>query len=990
MNEPKPKTVDVTLGIMNYLVFNKPNSIADYGLSFRPCSNAVNGRPICVSIVSPNLVIQEGDRQPEKKWILKKIEGVSDEAKAPCPEYPTLEQVSNYLKRTNYAEEELNKTQQGRLAFKRRFIFEIPAKDEGVGDSASASSNSGKDDADINMIQSPSNVMGSVDISKETASGGGGGSVPVVSNPSSDNPVSSREELAADLKSRKPALGITIGAGEDEAMGPLNKPSPTNLGPATSSSAATATATDTSSSAATISTEPPVPISKNFLQMSDIVLDPKGENKGRVVLSNKLVYFGPIQVIDDPVICTVIKTDGTERPYSINIIKISNQGRLQIGENPVPNDDIEWDAIALPKIIDNPQHVLESKLQLPKDADGNEIQWVSYVMYDIFSSFPNSKNTNVDKDPKTVFGNELFQGFFNAEYNEDVMFNKANLKRLQRQTFKDLVIYFNALMETLEHIYTHSISSVVNPEKKLCLKDLPKSVSASGASASGASGSGSRSGASGASGASGSDDKLLNQIEKLYNEGKMKEIAAMSDKITSVSDPLKIIKISIYYLLSLLETGNYFRNESLNTLYGVITNSIIIINTIDDPKEKTKYTRLIFKILFYTYQDDTIRQSQIIDLTTLASNLEMVYHANSIKQIINNNIDEGNRDNSQREAEDLMAKYALEITAADKTDYEKEISDTTAAAQKAKADLKWTLAELLFKRAYQLAVVYFGYGSEQEGAAKSQMEKFSELNNKHGSKLIKFVGNLKTQLEMPGSVYSEFLNTDDNNKPPIIADKKDIPKDYKDEIETVIKAQMASRTTSKLFEVTPTEEIQKQLPGAIIGTLSGIISNMIIQMTLYIYIVNQLRIKEIDDEGSVTMDNNEIILLFNILAGLKIAQQRIIELSAEQNQNNDDDDQINISDGTQVNSAFLNKLMGSVLASGSMLGVLAAVGGKKRRTKKHRRAKGLKSRRLINSINASNSINNSKNRRYKKGKCITKGITRRELRKVKTSRKLRK
>jgi hypothetical protein len=976
MNEPKPKTVDVTLGIMNYLVFNKPNSIADYGLSFRPCSNAVNGRPICVSIVSPNLVIQEGDRQPEKKWILKKIEGVSDEAKAPCPEYPTLEQVSNYLKRTNYTEEELNKTQQGRLAFKRRFIFEIPAKDEGVGDSASASSNSGKDDADINMIQSPSNVMGSVDISKETASGGGGGSVPVVSNPSSDNPVRSREELAADWKSRKPALGITIGAGEDEAMGPLNKPSPTNLGPATSSSAATAT--DTSSSAATISTEPPVPISKNFLQMSDIVLDPKGENKGRVVLNNKLVYFGPIQVIDDPVICSVIKTDGTERPYSINIIKINNQGRVQQGENPVPNDDIEWDAIALPKIID-PQQVLESKL--PKDAEGNEIQWVSYVMYDIFSSFPNSKNTNVDKDPKTVFGNELFQGFFNAEYNEDVMFNKANLKRLQRQTFKDLVIYFNALMETLEHIYTHSISSVVNPEKKLCLKDLPKSVSASGASGSS---SASASGASGSSSASGSDDKLLNQIEKLYNEGKMKEIAAMSDKITSVSDRLKIIKISIYYFLSLLETGNYFRNESLNTLYEVITSSISIISTIDDPKEKTKYTRLIFKILFYTYQDDTIQQSQIIDLTTLASNLDIVYHANTIKQQITNGIDTENRDASQKEAEDSMAKYALEITAAEKTDYEKEISDTTAAAQKAKADLKWTLAELLFKRAYQLAVVYFGYGSEEEGAAKSQMEKFSELNNKHGSKLIKFVGNLKTQLEMPGSVYSEFLNTDDNNKPPIIADKKDIPKNYKDEIETVIKAQMASRTTSKLFEVTPTEEIQKQLPGAIIGTLSGIISNMIIQMTLYIYIVNQLRIKEIDDEGQgpLTMDNNEIILLFNILAGLKIAQQRIIELSAEQNQNNDDDDQINISDGTQVDSAFLNKLMGSVLASGSMLGVLAAVGGKKRRTKKHRRAKGLKSRRLIN------SNSNSKNRRYKKGR--GRGITRRELRKVKTSRKLRK
>jgi hypothetical protein len=735
--------------------------------------------------------------------------------------------------------------------------------------------------------------------------------------------------------------------------------------------------------------------------MSDIVLDKNGENKGRVVLNNKLVYFGPIEVIEDPVIYTVTKIDGTETTYSVNIIKINNQGRLQIGGQSIPTNNDKWDMIALPKIIDNPQQqqeLLDSNL--PEDADGNEIQWVSYVMYDIFSSFPNNKNSNVDKDPKTVFGNELFQGFFNAEYNEDVMFNKANLKRLQRQTFEQLVIYFNALMETLDHIYTHSISSVVNPEKKLCLKDLPKGASASGASgsasgSSGSSGSSSASG-SGTSSASGSSgEQLLTQIEKLYNEGKMKEIDGMSDKIDSIGDYLLATKINLYVTLSRLETGQLMlKDTDLDGFSRDINEQIQQINSLTDFEEKTKYTRLIFKILFYTYQDDTISKLYNLwtqtefNLAEMDSRLQLVFNANSIKKIIKNNIDEKNRDTSQREADDKMAKYALEITAADKTEYEKEISETTAAAQKAKADLKWTLAELLFKRAYQLAVVYFGYDSEQEGAAKSAMEKFSELNNKHGSKLIKFVGNLKAQLEMPGSVYSEFLDTD-NKEQPIFDNKKDIPKDKKDEIEAVIKAQIASRTTSKLFEVTPTEEIQKQLPGAIIGTLSGIISNMIIQMTLYIYIVNQLRIKEIDDEsqGPPTMDNNEIILLFNILAGLKIAQQRIIELSAEQNQNNDDDDQINISDGTQVDSAFLNKLMGSVLASGSMLGVLAAVGGKKRRTKKKRRAKGLKSRRL-NSINASNSINNSKNRRYKKGR--GKGITRRELRKVKTSRKLRK
>ena len=243
--------------------------------------------------------------------------------------------------------------------------------------------------------------------------------------------------------------------------------------PSITSSDLTTSATSsvsTTSSATTISQEPKVPISRNFLQLSKIELDKTGENKGRVLLSNKLVYFGPIEVIDDPVIYTVPKLNGETTPYSINVIKISDKGRLQEGEQSVPND-ISTSKIALPESI-NKQNL--SINDLPKDADGNEIQWVSYFMYDIFSSFANnSKSSN----PTEVFKNEMVEGFFNAEYNEDVMFNKANLKKIQRQTFEDLVIYFNALMETLDYIYTHSISSVLNPEKKQCLTDLPKNGS---------------------------------------------------------------------------------------------------------------------------------------------------------------------------------------------------------------------------------------------------------------------------------------------------------------------------------------------------------------------------------------------------------------------------------------------------------------------------------------------------------------------------------
>lgn len=778
---------------------------------------------------------------------------------------------------------------------------------------------------------------------------------------------------------KKPASGYVSDKSNDPQGDPsitssadpsITSSDPSNTSPdATSNPPITSSIPDATTSPATISEEPKVPISRNFLQLSNIVLDKTGENKGRVVLSNKLVYFGPIEVIDEPLVYTVLKMDGTTEPYSINVIKISDQGRLQQGEQSVPTDDNIWKSIALPINIDKQNLSIDD---LPKDADGKEIQWVSYVMYDIFSSFANNSKSS---SPREVFKNEMVEGFFNAEYNEDVMFNKANLKKLQIQTFKDLVIYFNALMETLDHIYTHSISSVLNPEKKECLTDLQKNGSSS------ASGNSSAITTTSASAtASNQDEQMLSQIEKLYNKGKVKEIDEITDKIVEdVNNPINT-KISLYVILTRLETGQVIlKDKTLTDLYTTINNSINQINSFTNPEEKTKYTRIIFKILFYTYQDDTIQEtnnllnSSKIVLLKMDSKLEMVFNANTIKQILNNNIDTQNPDIAKREADDLMDKYDLQITAADKTDYEKEISDTTAAAQKAKADLKWTLAELLFKRAYQLAVVYFGYDSEQEGAAKLALNNFVDLNKKNGSRLIKFVGNLSNQLTMPGSVYDEFLETD-NKEPPIIDDKQDIPKKYKDEIDAIITAQMATRVTRKqLFEDVPDDEIQKQLPGAIIGTLSGIISNMIIQMTLYIYIVNQLRIKEIGQQGDDAMDNNEIILLFNILAGLKIAEQRIIALSSEQNK--DSEDLINIPEETQVNSAFLNKLMGSVLASGSMLGVLAAVGGKSKSRKK-RRPRGLKSRRL----------NKSNSKRYKKGK----GITRRYLRKGKTTRKLRK
>ena len=99
--------------------------------------------------------------------------------------------------------------------------------------------------------------------------------------------------------------------------------------PSITSSDLTTSATSsvsTTSSATTISQEPKVPISRNFLQLSKIELDKTGENKGRVLLSNKLVYFGPIEVIDDPVIYTVPKLNGETTPYSINVIKISDKG----------------------------------------------------------------------------------------------------------------------------------------------------------------------------------------------------------------------------------------------------------------------------------------------------------------------------------------------------------------------------------------------------------------------------------------------------------------------------------------------------------------------------------------------------------------------------------------------------------------------------------------------------------------------------------------
>jgi uncharacterized protein len=707
--------------------------------------------------------------------------------------------------------------------------------------------------------------------------------------------------------------------------------------------------------------EEQTPIVKNFLKLSPIKMVQKDKN-GKVVLSNRLIYIGPIEV-KEPKLFNVTGADGKITPYLINIIEISDtEGRLEQRQSSLSPNDIDWRKIALPSDFDaNP-----TRDDLPNDAN----QWVSYNMDYIFAALAN--NTNTGAMLSKNFSNEMTDGFFQPDYTEDIMFNKPNLQRLQRQTFKQLVIFFNALMETLDQIYTHSISSVLNPEKKQCLTDslepeepsngLEPSITSSTSSSIGSS----------------NDQQLLDKIEKFYNTGKMKEILTLESEVNGATEVPLRTEMELYILLAKFETPD--EPIDLNTILDLLNTYIDII--VHFPTDiKTKCTRLVFKILFYTYQDQRIKEwytilstKGSIKLPDLKSNLNTINVANFTKQIMKN--DPGNpafatgnpEDDLMAQYDDLMAKYKNELTAVDKTDYEKEIADTMAAAKNAKSDLKWTLAELLYKRAHQFAVVYFGYGSPEEGVAMAEMNTFVDLNRKNGSGLIKFVGDLLSQLTSDGSVYKEFISTDNSN-PPIIPDSQNIASLYRRQIDAVISSEITTRITKeKLFEEVPSNETEKQMPGAIIGALIGILSNMIIQMTLYIYIVNQLRVKDIDN---VNIDNNELILLFNILAGLKIAERRIIKLSSEQNKNlGEDDDDF---EETKVDSAFLNKLMASVLASGSMLGVLAVVGGRKSSRKK-RRAKGLKSRRL-----------NSKN----KNKSSRKGRTRRYVKKGKTTRKLR-
>ena len=754
----------------------------------------------------------------------------------------------------------------------------------------------------------------------------------------------------------EPVISTSLGTSSSTSLGTSSS---TSLPPVTNPSSSTSLGPSASSIAAA---QEQTPIVKNFLKLSPIKMNQKDKN-GKVVLSNRLIYIGPIEV-KEPKLFNVTGADGKITPYLINIILISDsEGRLEQRQSSLSPDDIDWSKIALPSNFDaNP-----TKDELPD----NENQWVSYNIDYIFAALAN--NTNTSAVLSKNFSNEMVQGFFQPDYTEDIMFNKPNLERLQRQTFKQLVIFFNALMETLDQIYTHSISSVLNPEKKQCITDTEEP--STGPSSSPPSGPSSVPTVS-------NDQQLLDQIEKFYNAGKMKEILTLEGEVNGVTDVQLRTEMELYILLAKFETNETI---DLNTIRDLLNRYINIIDQFLSTDIKTKCTRLIFKIVFYTYQDQRIKEwfntllsTGSVNLVDLNSNLNIINTANFLKQIMKNDPNNPafatvNPDVLKTESDDLMAEYDIKLTAMDKTDYENEIADTMAAAKKAKSDLKWTLAELLYTRAHQFAVVYFGYGSPEEGVALAEKNTFVDLNRKNGSGLIKFVGDLLSQLTTQGSVYTEFISTDDS-KNPVIPNNQNIATFYRRQIDAVITSELSTRITkTNLFEEVPSNETEKQMPGAIIGALIGILSNMIIQMTLYIYIVNQLRIKDINNVNS---DNNELILLFNILAGLKIAERRIIQLSSEQNKNlgqNDDD-----FEETKVDSEFLNKMMASVLASGSMLGVigLVAIGGRKNSRKK-RRVKGLNSRRL-------NNKNKNKNKSSRKGR------TRRYLKKIKTTIKLRK
>jgi hypothetical protein len=724
----------------------------------------------------------------------------------------------------------------------------------------------------------------------------------------------------------------------------------------------------------------PNPITRNYLQDDPrLQLDPNKPNYGVIIFKNGYKYYGPIgEQVEQT------NTEIGNQSYIINVLKVSSRfGQIEDKIHDVKIEshegsqfhDLTPNLISLPTVVEketisnnNSNNNSNNSDDSDIDSDWDKIlykpdfipeaqwEWTDYQTDYIFR-MPGFVKVDIDK----LLSPEMQQELFKRADTDNVIFAMPNLLKIQQILYKDIIIYITAFILVLKYIHDNNVSVIKGSKeiKAACgsIKEGPGITEVIGEDIS-------KGISAGLSISQKITEKTGNPASKVLSEviDRTKEVKNPYDeafelyKTGKTNDVMTLLGPNpnspdlklLYELCKLENTKDFSGLSELLTKIDTILSSINQPNSSESPDIKQHVYFLILNIIFYIYNNEGLINSNHEIITKLFDdeeknrisyhNLEKIALENTGLKLLEYHILPDKQNNIKQMIDKTKIEYMSQLTAENEKKYKIEIDDTIKDAKQAEVDLNWTLADILYNRAYRYGVIYFGYSDDTVVKMQTDLKEFAVKKDKAVSGLTAFIEGLQKQLTQPMSVYDLFKSDFKNS---VIYEQDPL-------VKTIVKSILASvsdehQTTDLFKNLTKNIQIEES---NIYDLLLILNKNIIILLNIYLIVCDKIQ-KNGENEDKEYKIKIDIFMLFNLYYGFKTAYTRLVKLIEKEETKSpgldieEDADEI-IQNNSKMIEMLLLTLAGSVGAAG--VTAVAAMGGNYTKKNKRRYNKVSKNR----------------------------------------------
>ena len=669
-----------------------------------------------------------------------------------------------------------------------------------------------------------------------------------------------------------------------------------------------------------------------------------------VIFMNDYIYNGPLGMIS---------IDKTVPHYEITLLHVSSKyGQIA---------DMNGDVIIKPTDVP-----LLSGLAPPSSNVGTGPKW-SDVLFD------NNNITTATESIKKLTGiwewTEYFNNYFsvpglvmpdpNTQLSElmeteltkrvdmdNIVFKTDNLEMMKPILEHEIIVVGQAIILTLKYIYENNISAytISDPSKQKCNINLDP---------------GSKSGTETETGTnieSGTGSGIVQEVStapsydsaySLYQQGKLSDCLDEINKITEVMPRTPLFnKIYLLKILCQLEQKPVITQSDGNAILDAVASG-------DFDLSDNETLQLLSNVYYYLYSG--IMNNELAEEAN-DNSYKNEKTMNNLKTLqLNTFSNIFTKIGLDTLADKYETAYIGKLTVQDKENYDKQINDTLDAAKAAEQNSQWTIANILFNRAHRYAVVYFGMKNQLTKSIDEQKSDYEKRQAVATDDLTKTIASLYKQLSMdkPQSAFTTFYARNQNTIN---------PNTLTNESKTAIKAILASVSQDEKgldFFKNMKNDIKIEQTN-IYDLLLILIKNIILLLNLYLIVEGKIY-----REQPGSNSGNNIVNYFqdlNLYYGFKQSYEKIIDAmtSARSSGNIEQNPDAIIQNNSQFTNMLLLGLASTLGLSGITIG--AAIGGRKKYSRKRSNKKKMVTKRRYNSKKRNRNYKISRKYRKKNSK----------------------